>query len=184
MATANCVLQQVNLIYAAYGRQTDSVTLEAYQHALADRTDYQVEQAVQVELTTPSDWPIDAAGLRRLSGNYPRTPEERRREAEASRQRAALPSPYSDTPQRFAANREAMRDECRKIMGEDNADMAEWAEDMLAALDACQDSRDLFKAVRSVISGRKRSRKPRVTPEELRSQIATASGDVAREALL
>lgn len=120
----------MNLIYGAYGRQPTQAILEAYQAVLADRSDYQVESAMRMDMSTPGPQPIGAAELRRLAGNWPSSAGQ-----EATPRRARITQP---TAERFFSVREAMRDECRKIIASSDEDpnRVSWCERMLVRLDA------------------------------------------------
>jgi hypothetical protein len=150
--------------------------LEAYMIALDSRSDYQVRLAVEVEMATPSDWPITANALCSLAGNYAPSAEEAERRYEAERARLALPAP--DPVANYSANRQGMREECQRLIDSNEFESAaegSFAREMLKVLDACDG--DPTAEVRKVLFGiRARAPKQRagLDPVELKSSIAKA----------
>lgn len=147
--------------------------LEAYTLALADRTDWQVTRAVTSELPKLSQWPIDAASLRVAAGKFKRSEAEEVASDAAARQLEALPSPYDDQPERFAANRKAMRDECMAMIAANEFGQAapgSFARECLELLE--RTSGDPAANVRTVLFGiRAKSTRKAYTADEIKNQV-------------
>ena len=120
------------MIYGSFGRQADEAILEGYAVALEDRTDYQLAIATDVELKTSGDWPITAAELRRLSGNYPKSAEEDRFIEQQRHERLQLESNYQKPEPKTV--REAMRRKCRQMIAE-GRDPDDFCADLLKRLE-------------------------------------------------
>jgi hypothetical protein len=173
-------MTQVNLIYAAYGRLVDSVMLEAYMRALEDRSDYQVECAVAVELATPSGKPIDAASLRMLAKNFARSAEEDERREREKRRQESQPKLMDLAPAHYEAHRQALRDTCRQMIDADEFGQSasdSYAREMLEVLEVCDGdpTQEVAKVLFGIRQRRKNQRQQTKTKADLHYAITRAN---------
>ncbi len=135
MTTPQAAAIAVNLLFGAKARQPNEAQIKSYIETLSDRTPYQIAQATSEALRLSGDWVVPASRLREMAGSYDRT--EAAMQERQQREREALRLEHSGRPTRkqMEANRQGLRDDCKRIMAGSCPEQAAFCRQLLAKLD-------------------------------------------------